>query len=107
MKKSGCLVLPSLFENWGVVIHEACAAGLPIIATYICGATANYLRDGVNGYIVPPHEAYFTEAMLKISELGDTELHKMSLASYQLSKIWTPRILAEYFHLSIKQRISK
>lgn len=107
MKNSGCLVFPSLFEPWGVVIHEACAAGLPVIATYICGATTNYLRDGLNGYIVPPHEEYITKAMKRISELRYLDLHKMSKASYQLSMIWTPRTLAEYFHTSIKERVQK
>jgi glycosyltransferase involved in cell wall biosynthesis len=107
MKRSGCLVLPSLFENWGVVIHEACAAGLPVIATHICGATTYYLRDGVNGYIVPPNEEDITKAMKRISGLSFADLYKMSLASHHLSKIWTPRTLAEYFCMSIKQRIPK
>ena len=34
----GCLVVPSRFEPWGVVIAEAAASGMPIIATDACGA---------------------------------------------------------------------
>ncbi len=33
--QSGCLVLPSLFEPWGVVLHEAAAAGLAVICTRV------------------------------------------------------------------------
>ena len=47
------LVLPSRSEIWGLVINEALACGLPVIATDVCGATADLLQDGVNGYIVP------------------------------------------------------
>jgi glycosyltransferase involved in cell wall biosynthesis len=105
MKESGCLVLSSLFENWGVVIHEACAAGLPVIASYNCGAITYYLRDGVNGYIVSPNEENVTEAMIKISELSYTDLDKMSRVSHQLAKLWTPRTLAEYFKSSVAKNI--
>ena len=31
--EAGCLVMPSVFEPWGVAIHEATSAGLPVICT--------------------------------------------------------------------------
>lgn len=107
MKESGCFVLPSLFEPWGVVIHEACAAGLPVITSYNCGAYPYFLRDGLNGYVIPPSEEKIIEAMIKISGLGDTELRKMSQVSLELACFWTPCNLAEYFRSSIRQRISR
>ena len=55
MESARCLILPSRFEQWGVVIHEATAAGLPIISSHACGAVTTFVRDGVNGYIVPPN----------------------------------------------------
>jgi glycosyltransferase involved in cell wall biosynthesis len=107
MKESGCLVLPSLFEPWGVAIHEACAAGLPVIASYNCGAITYYLRDGINGYVVAPREDKITEAMIKISEYGDANLQKMSMVSQKLAGICTPRTLAEYFCSSVKKHIMR
>ena len=70
MELARCLVLPSRFEPWGVVIQEAAAASLPIIATHSCGATTNYVRDGVNGFIIPPTVEKLIEAMCQISELS-------------------------------------
>jgi glycosyltransferase involved in cell wall biosynthesis len=46
---SGVLVLPSRLEPWGVVIVEACAAGLPVIHTEICGAALEMVRPYYNG----------------------------------------------------------
>jgi len=46
-------VLPSWGEPWGLVINEAMAAGLPVIATDQVGASVDLIRDGVNGYVVP------------------------------------------------------
>lgn len=47
------LVLPSDTEPWGVVINEAVAAGLAVVATDTVGAAHELVRDGVNGRIVP------------------------------------------------------
>lgn len=47
------LVLPSRSEIWGLVINEALACGLPVLASEVCGAAADLLNDGANGYVVP------------------------------------------------------
>jgi glycosyltransferase involved in cell wall biosynthesis len=47
------LVLPSWFEPWGVVINEAVAAGLAVVASDAVGAAAELVRDGENGRIFP------------------------------------------------------
>jgi glycosyltransferase involved in cell wall biosynthesis len=49
-------VLPSWGEPWGLVINEAMAAGLPVVATDQVGASVDLIRDGVNGYVVPAHD---------------------------------------------------
>lgn len=44
------LVLPSDYEPWALVINEAAAAGLAIIASDVVGAAAELVEPGVNGY---------------------------------------------------------
>jgi glycosyltransferase involved in cell wall biosynthesis len=56
MGKSGAFILPSRFEPWGVVLHEAACAGLPILASDACGGTANLVRDGYNGFCFPAQD---------------------------------------------------
>ena len=46
---AGCLVLPSRYDPWPLAIPEACAAGLPILASTQCGSAVELLRDGHNG----------------------------------------------------------
>jgi glycosyltransferase involved in cell wall biosynthesis len=54
-----CLVLPSVTtkryrEPWGLVVNEAMAAGVPVIATDAVGAAAGGLvQHGQNGLVVP------------------------------------------------------
>ena len=48
------LVLPSLEEQWGLVVNEALAFGLPVIASSAVGSADVLVRNLVNGYIVEP-----------------------------------------------------
>ncbi|MDB5321969.1 MAG: glycosyl transferase, group 1 [Phycisphaerales bacterium] len=58
------LVLPSDAEPWAVVINEAAAAGLAIVASDVVGAAAELVRDGVNGRIFPAGDAAALRAAL-------------------------------------------
>lgn len=49
---SDLFVLPTREDIWGLVINEAMAYGLPIIATDRCVAGLELVENGENGYIV-------------------------------------------------------
>jgi glycosyltransferase involved in cell wall biosynthesis len=91
LARAGCLVLPSRFEPWGVVVHEATAAGLPVVCTSVCGAASRLVLDGYNGAVVSPGDpAALARAMLRISRATDDERRAMSSASRSLARQFTP-----------------
>lgn len=49
LAEAGVFILPSNYEAWGVVIHEAVQAGMPVISTYETGACSQFVHSGVNG----------------------------------------------------------
>ncbi|MGC9444032.1 MAG: glycosyltransferase family 4 protein [Candidatus Methanospirareceae archaeon] len=49
-------VLPSHCEAFGIVVAEAMAFGLPIVATR-CGGILELVTDGENGFLVPPTDS--------------------------------------------------
>lgn len=53
-------------EGLSGAIAEACASGLPVVATDV-GATATVVRDGVDGFVVPPHDpGALADALAKV-----------------------------------------
>lgn len=50
LTNAGTFILPSHYEAWGVVVHEAALAGLPIISTIQCGAASDLVINGFNGF---------------------------------------------------------
>ncbi|MFC1541975.1 glycosyltransferase [Candidatus Latescibacterota bacterium] len=57
MHSSDVFVLPSVSEGFGLVVAEALACGIPVVATR-CGGPESIVKDGL-GFLVPPcdHEA--------------------------------------------------
>ncbi len=89
--RAGCLVLPSRFEPWGVVVHEATAAGLPVLCTSVVGAAGRLVLDGYNGVVVPPGDAdALARGLLRLSRASDRRRAEMAVASRSLARQFTP-----------------
>jgi len=56
------LCVPSRYDGWGLVVPEGLAAGLPVIATDRMGAALEFVRTGMNGWLI---RAGDEEALLK------------------------------------------
>lgn len=92
MGSVGCFILPSRYEPWGVVLHEAGATGLPVIASDVCGASVHLVRAGWNGYVFEAGSSEaLADALLRMHSQSDEFLVRMGLNSYELSKQYTPR----------------
>jgi len=72
MRQAGALVCPTLEDHGPVVQIEAARTGLPIISTPYSGNAELVVEDGVNGYIVEPHDTdQLATAMIRLLELSD------------------------------------
>jgi glycosyltransferase involved in cell wall biosynthesis len=62
------LVVPSLYEPWGLVVHEGLAHGLPVIVTDQVGAGEDLIDHGTNGLVVTAGSSEaLAEAMQAVS----------------------------------------
>ena len=65
---AGAFIHASMTEQWGLVVNEAMASGLPVLVSNRCGCAADLVREGENGWTFDPtHEEQMASQMLKIS----------------------------------------
>jgi len=92
MEQATAFVLPSRCEPWGVALQEAAAAGLPVICSEACGASAHLLQDGYNGRLCEAGDAQdLARCMLQMHETQSEHLTRMGQRSHQLSRQFTPQ----------------
>ena len=86
---ASAFILASNNETWGLVINEAMACGLPVIASRQCGATHSLINDGINGFsFSPDSENDLYNKMCQYHCLSETDKTRMAEASLQIIKNW-------------------
>lgn len=103
---ASCFVHASLQEQWGLVVNEAMAAGLPVLVSNRCGCFEDLVIEGVNGFGFDPENLkQFTELMLKMSS-GKIDLKKMSQASVEHIQKFSPDYFAQGLAQAIKYALA-
>jgi len=51
---AGAFIHPSTTEQWGLVVNEAMAAGLPVLVSNRCGCASDLVKEGGNGWTFDP-----------------------------------------------------
>ncbi len=69
------LMFPTHSDPWGLVVNEAMACGLPVIATNVAGCVADLVEDGWNGRVVDKRNPrQLASAMAEIASHPDITL---------------------------------
>lgn len=90
IRQTGIFVLPSVFEPWGVVVHEFAASGYPLLLSKYVGAGSLFLSQK-NGFdFNPENKGELIACLQKISELGTEKLSEMGKVSHQKAQQITP-----------------
>lgn len=76
LKRFDVLLFTSEYEPFGLVVTEAMAAGVPVVALHRKGAIPEIIDDGVDGFVVTSHASrnlvYKVDALLQDEGLGKT-----------------------------------
>lgn len=106
LSKGGVLILPSISEKWGVVVHELASIGYPLIISDACGSAYDLLINGFNGYkFVSNSKLALIKVLNNLEKLSSIELQNMSNNSVLISKKYNSE-MAAYSLLSIVEEIN-
>jgi glycosyltransferase involved in cell wall biosynthesis len=85
----------SLREQWGLVVNEAMAAGLPVLVSEQCGCVPDLVEHGNNGYrFDPENEDVMVDLMVELAD-ASTDREEMGRVSQSIICNWTPDVFGK------------
>jgi glycosyltransferase involved in cell wall biosynthesis len=91
---AGAFVHASTREQWGLVVNEAMAAGLPVLVSDRCGCAPDLVEDGRNGFTFDPHDPSALAGLMARVAHGDVNRADMGAASQKIIEEWGPERFA-------------
>lgn len=89
-KRMNIFVLPSIYEGFGIVLLEAMAAGVPVVATSVDGVK-EVVNDGEDGVLVRPKDPQaIADAVIKIIE-NDQLTERLVMTGYRRAELFDIR----------------
>lgn len=86
-KRNNLFCLPSIYEPWGVVVHEMSSLGLPLLLSNRCGSSKDLLINYENGLSFDPMNSCELEnKLLEIYNYDQAKFSSMSEKSRLVSK---------------------
>jgi 1,2-diacylglycerol 3-alpha-glucosyltransferase len=108
---AGVFIHPSTTEQWGLVVNEAMACGLPVVVSNRCGCAQDLVRDGVNGFTFDPNDVEALAGLLRKTAAPDFPLPAFGTESRRLIAAWGPERFASGIHdavvLSLKNSVPR
>ena len=87
---ASCFIHASMQEQWGLVVNEAMAAGLPVLVSNRCGCYEDLVVEGVTGFGFDPENLQqLTDLMIRMSS-GIVDLHQMKQESLDHIQKFSP-----------------
>jgi glycosyltransferase involved in cell wall biosynthesis len=84
----------STTEQWGLVVNEAIASGLPVIVSERCGCVPEFIGD--NGFTFDPlNEDELTARLLDMASLSDHDLERLREASRRIAARFGPELFGK------------
>src|SRR5262249_20696744 len=91
---ANAFVHASTIEQWGLVVNEAIASGLPVIVSERCGCVPELLQG--NGFTFDPADVYeLTARLLEMASLSDQERKHLGDTSYRIAANFAPERFGE------------
>lgn len=104
---ASCFVHASTQEQWGLVVNEAMASGLPVIVSRCCGCFDELVLEGVNGFgFDANNQTELAELMRKMSR-PEIDLAQMRQAALKQIDQFGPSFFAQGMRKAVQHAVLK
>ena len=90
IRTSTIVIVPSLEDNWGIVVDEGIQLGKVVISTFSTGAACDRLIDNVNGFIYQKDNIDYLSEKLGDLILNKDKIKRIGSAALKNKKTKTP-----------------
>ncbi|MEM7530787.1 MAG: glycosyltransferase family 4 protein [Chloroflexota bacterium] len=99
-------VLASAYaEQWGLVVNEAMAAGLPVLVSEICGCVPDLVLDGETGFAFDPGDGQALATLLGTFSSGGVDTAAMGEKAQRYIQHFSPAVFAQNLFVVAEQAI--
>ncbi|NBC16191.1 MAG: glycosyltransferase [Bacteroidetes bacterium] len=88
-------VHPARRDQWGLVVNEAMASGLPVLVSTGAGCAHDLVQDGENGFRFDPEDPEALAELMRRMASAEADLDAMGQRSRQIIRRWSPEVFAE------------
>ncbi len=97
----------STTEQWGLVVNEAMAAGLPVLVSERCGCASDLVMPEINGLLFDPEDVdSIAESMRKIAD-GSRNPRAMGRKSQEIVARWSPVRFADSLYAAVEAALKR
>lgn len=94
-------------EQWGLVVNEAMAAGLPVLVSDRCGCVPELVRPDINGFSFDPGDVGGLADLLRRVSGDEVDRESMRRESERIVAKWSPDIFGEHLWAAADMAVSR
>jgi glycosyltransferase involved in cell wall biosynthesis len=92
---------PALQDQWGLVVNEAMASGLPILVSQRAGCVSDLLEDGKEGFTFDPDNTEELATRMYQMSSHTVDIAKMGAAASKKISLWDVERFAESLYKAV------
>lgn len=85
---ASAFIHPALQDQWGLVVNEAMASGLPVLVSKQAGCAVDLVADGVEGFAFSPEDTAGLAHLMSLMSSGQVDRDQMGSAARRKISYW-------------------
>ena len=86
---ASALIIPSISDQWGLVVNEAMACNLPVLVSKNCGCSVDLVQEEKNGFVFSPEKDSICGVLCRFNTITNNNIAEMGMKSFSIISNYT------------------